>query len=46
VIYKYTSSITTLIIDVYLDDETKVVISNDKIKNNKTNFDKELKDFI
>ncbi len=37
---------TTLIIDVYLDDEAKVVISDDKMKNNKIDFDNELKDFI
>jgi hypothetical protein len=33
-------------INVYLDDETKVVISNNKMKNNKTNFNNELKNFI
>jgi len=37
---------TTLMIDVYLDDETKVVISNNKMKNNEANFGNELKDFI
>jgi len=44
--YNYTSSMTTLITNVYLDDKTKVVISDNKIKNNETNFDNELKDFI
>jgi len=31
---------------VYLDDKTKVVISDNKIKNDKINFDNELKNFI
>ncbi len=31
---------------MYLDNETKVVINNNKIKNNKTNFNKKLKNFI
>ena len=44
--YNYTSSITTLIINVYLDDKIKVVISDNKIKNDKTNFDNKLKNFI
>jgi len=46
VFYNYTSSITTLIIDVYLDDETKVVISDNKIKNDETNFNNKLENFI
>jgi len=33
-------------INVYLNHETKVVISNNKMKNNKTNFNNELKNFI
>jgi len=33
-------------IDVYLDDKIKVVISDNKMKNDKTNFNNELKDFI
>jgi len=37
---------TTLITNVYLDNEIKVVISDDKMKNDETNFDNELKDFI
>ncbi len=36
----------TLMINVYLDDKTKVVISDNKMKNDETNFDNELKDFI
>ncbi len=36
----------TLITRVYLDNKTKVVISNNKIKNNETNFDNKLKNFI
>ncbi len=32
--------------NVYLDDKTKVVISDNKMKNNKLNFDNKLKDFI
>jgi len=40
------SSITTLMIDVYLDDEAKVVISDNKMKNDETNFDNKLEDFI
>ncbi len=31
---------------MYLDNKTKVVINDNKIKNNKTNFDNKLKDFI
>ncbi len=37
---------TTLIANVYLDDEAKIVISDDKIENNETNFNNELEDFI
>jgi len=33
-------------IDVYLDNKTKVVISDNKIKNDKTNINNELEDFI
>ncbi len=44
--YNYISLITILIIDIYLDNRIKVVISDNKIKNNKTNFDNKLKDFI
>ena len=33
-------------IDVYLDDEVEVVISDNKMKDDEANFDKELKDFI
>jgi len=40
------SSITTLITSVYLDDQTKVVISDNKMKNDEANFDNELEDFI
>jgi len=46
VFYNYTSSMTTLIANVYLDDEAKIVISDDKIENNETNFNNELEDFI
>ncbi len=46
VFYNYTSLIITLIIDIYLNDETKVVINNNKIKNDKIDFDNKLKDFI
>jgi hypothetical protein len=31
---------------MYLDNKTKIVINNNKIKNNKTNLDNKLKDFI
>jgi len=31
---------------MYLDNETKVVINNNKIKNNKIDFDNKLKFFI
>ncbi len=31
---------------MYLDDKIKVVINNNKIKNNETNFDNKLKNFI
>jgi len=31
---------------MYLDNKTKVVISNNKIKNNKIDFDNKLKNFI
>jgi len=31
---------------IYLDDKTKVVINDNKIKNDKTNFDNKLKNFI
>ena len=44
--YNYTSLITTLITNVYLDNKTKIVISNNKIKNDKINFNNKLKDFI
>ncbi len=33
-------------IDMYLDDKTKIVINNNKIKNNKIDFDNKLKDLI
>ncbi len=46
VFYNYTSSIITLIIDIYLNDETKVVTNNNKIKSDKIDFDNKLKDFI
>jgi len=46
VFYNYTNSITTLIVDMYLNNEIKVVISNNKIKNDKIDFDNKLKDFI
>jgi len=32
--------------NVYLDDATKVVISDNKMKNDKVDFNNELKDFI
>jgi len=44
--YNYTSSITTLIIDIYLNNKIKVVINNNKIKNDKIDFDNKLKNFI
>jgi len=31
---------------VYLDNEIKIIISDNKMKNNKTNFNNELKNFI
>jgi len=31
---------------MYLDNKTKVVISNNKINNNKIDFDNKLKNFI
>jgi hypothetical protein len=31
---------------MYLDNETKIVINNNKIKNNKIDFDNKLKIFI
>jgi len=46
VFYNYISSITILMIDMYLDDKTKIVINNNKIKNNKIDFDNKLKDLI
>jgi len=33
-------------IDIYLDDETKVVISDDKMKNDEASFDNKLENFI
>jgi len=36
----------TLITNVYLNDKIKIVINNNKIKNNKIDFDIKLKDFI
>ncbi len=32
--------------NVYLDNETKIVINDNKIKNNELNFDNKLEDFI
>jgi hypothetical protein len=31
---------------MYLDDKTKIVISDNKIKNDEIDFDNKLKDFI